>query len=73
MKLFELDKLYDFNLIDGDCMVLEQEHHLNRIRYLPKDSTLLTYHPEQQFNEIMSPDFYIELKNGNVIEAEISI
>ncbi len=73
MKLFELDKLYDFSLIDVDCMVLEQEHHLNRIRYLPKDSVLLTYHPEQQFNEIMCPDLYIELKNGNVIEAKISI
>ena len=63
MKLGELAKLYDFNLEDVELIILEQEGHTNRVRFIPPPTTPNHYHPDQPFNEEIYPYIFIELKD----------
>lgn len=72
MKLGELAKLYDFDLAQVEVIILEQEHHVNRVRFIPPPTAPLTYHSDQSFNEIIYPYVWIELKSGDIIDTKIA-
>ena len=71
MKLGELARLYDFKLSDVDLIILEQEHHTNRIRFLAPPRTPHQYHPDQQFNELIYPYITVELKSKEILDCKI--
>lgn len=73
MKLVELAKLYDFKLEDVELIILEQEGHVNRVRFIPPPSAPQTYHPDQSFNEIIYPYITLELKTGEILDCKVGM
>jgi hypothetical protein len=71
MKLADLAKLYDFNLEDVELIILEQEYHTNRVRFIPPPTTPHQYHPNQPFNEEIYPYITIELKTGEILDCKV--
>lgn len=71
MKLSELCQNFDINITDIETIILEQEGHVNRVKFIPPPSQPLQYHSEQRFNELIYPYITVELKNGDVLDLKI--